>query len=98
MSLTNTKQCLGARNGKTSHGGFRGTNCGDCNDNCGNSSFANYSFVKKIANNRISNLSITKGRPQSNQLKKILKALPDLCQDKHYDYIPDIISTNTDLT
>ena len=46
----------------------------------------------------ISNLIITKERPQSNQLKKILSALPDLCQEKYYKYISGIISTNTEPT
>ena len=32
------------------------------------------------------------------QLKKVLNALPGLCQDKNYKYINDIISTNTKLT
>ena len=51
-----------------------------------------------MSNNCISHLSITKDGPQSNQLTKILEAIPYLCQDKHYDYISDIISTNTELT
>ena len=81
-----------------SHGGSRGTHCRDRNGNCGNSPFVNSSFVEKITNNCISHLSITKGRPQSNQLKKIIETLPGLCQDKYYGYIPDIISTNTKPT
>ena len=51
-----------------------------------------------MTSNRISHLSITKDGPRSNQLKKILKAIPDLCQDKHYDYISDIISASTEPT
>ena len=97
MSLTNTEQCLGARNGKTSHGGSRDTHCGDRNGDRGNSRFANSSFIGD-ADNRISHLSITKDGPRSIQLIKILKAIPYLCQDKHYDYISDIISTNTEPT
>ena len=98
MSQINTEQYQDASRGVPNHGGSCGTHRGDRNGNCGNSPFANSSFVEKLANNRISHLSITKGGPRSNQLKKILEALPDLCQDKHYDYIPDIISTNTKLT
>ena len=100
MSLTNTEQCLGARNGKSSRGGSRNTNRGDRNGNrnCGNSRFANSLSIGEVKYNRISHLSITKDGPQSNQLTKILEAIPYLCQDKHYDYISDIISTNTEPT
>ena len=48
--------------------------------------------------NRISHLSIAKDGPRSIQPTKILEAIPYLCQDKHYDYISDIISTNTEPT
>ena len=51
-----------------------------------------------MINNCISNLSITKDEPRSNHLIKILKAISYLCQDKYYDYISDIISTNTEPT
>ena len=98
MSQTNTKQCLGARSGELSHGGSRGTHRGDRNGDHGNSIFANSSFVEELTSNCISHLSITKDGPRSNQLKKILEAIPYLCQDKHYDYISDIISTNTEPT
>ena len=98
MSLTNTKQCLGARNSKTSHGGSRDTHRGDRNGDCGNSRFANSSFIGEVKDNRISHLSITKDGPRSIQLTNILKAIPYICQDKHYDYISDIISTNTEST
>ena len=93
MSLTNTEQCLGARNGKTSCEGFPTTQRGDRNGDRGNSRFANSSFVGDT-DNRISHLSITKDGPRSIQLTKILEAIPYLCQDKHYDYISDMISTN----
>ena len=53
---------------------------------------------KKGKDNRISQLSITKDGPRSIQLTKILKAILYLYQNKHYDYIPDIISTNTEPT
>ena len=98
MSLTNTKQCLGARNGKTSHGGSRDTHRGDRNGDRGNSRFANSSSTGEVKDNRISHLSITKDGPRSIQLTKILEAIPYLCQDKHYDYISDIISTNIEPT
>ena len=98
MSLTNTKQSLGAKNGKTSHGGSRNSHCGDLNGDCGNSRFANYSSIGEVKDNRISHLSVTKDGPQSIQLTKILKAISFLCQSKHYDYISGIISTNTELT
>ena len=98
MSQTNNKHCLGARNGKLSHEGFRGTHRVNCNGNRGNSRFANSSFIGEIKDNHISHLSITKDGPQSIQLTKILEAIPYLCQDKHYDYISDIISINTEPT
>ena len=98
MSQTDTKYCLSARNDKSSHGGSRGTHRGDRNGNRGNSRFANSLLVGELTNNRISHLSITKDRPQSNQLSKILGAIKYLCQDKHYDYISDIISANTGPT
>ena len=94
MSLTNTKQCLGAGNGTSSCKGSRNTQRGDCNGDCGNSRFANSSSVGETIDNRISQLSITKNGPQSIQLSKILEAIPFLCQYYHYDYISDIISTN----
>ena len=95
MSQTNIKQCLGAINAKTSHGGSCDTHSGNCNSDCGNSRFTNSSFVGEVKDNQFSHLSIKKDRPRSNQLTKILEAIPYLCQDKHYDYIPDIISINT---
>ena len=78
MSLTNTEQCMGVRNKTSSRKGSRNTQRGDRNGDCGNSSFANYSFVEKLEDSCISNLTITKSGPQSNQLKKTLDTLPDL--------------------
>ena len=98
MSQTNTKQCLGARSGEPIHGGSHCTYSGDRNGNRGNSRFANSSFVEKLTSNCISHLLITNNGPRSNQLKKVLKAIPYLCQHKHYDYISDIVSTNTEPT
>ena len=98
MSQTNTKQCLGARNDKSSHGGSRDTHCSDRNGDRGNSRFANSSFIGDVVCNLIPHLSITKNGPRSNQFTKILKVISYLCQDKHYDYISDIISTNTEPT
>ena len=106
MNLYNTKfisscpkqtQCLGARNGKTSREGSRDTQRGVCNSDCGNSRFANSSFIGDT-DNRVSHLSITKDGPRSIQLTKILETIPYLCQDKHYDYISDIISANIEPT
>ena len=62
MSLTNTEQCLGARNGKTSQEGSRDTQRGDRNGDRGNSRFTNSSFIGDT-DNHISHLSITKDRP-----------------------------------
>ena len=98
MPQTNTKQCQDAKRGGSGHEGSRNTCRGDCNGDHGNSPFANSLFVEKLANNCISNFSITKNGPRSNQLNKILDMLSDLCQDKHYDYIPDVISTNIEPT
>ena len=94
MSLTNTEQCLGSRNGTLSSKGSRDTQCGDRNGDSGNNRFANFLSTGEVKDNRISQLSITKDGPQSIQLTKILKAIPLLCQDYQYDYISDIISTN----
>ena len=52
----------------------------------------------KLIKNHISHLSITKGGARSTQLNKVLEAIATICQDKHYDYIPDIISSNTKPT
>ena len=98
MFQTNSKQCQDTRRGGPSHGGSRGNCCGDRNGDCGNSTSINSLFAEKLEDSCISNLSITKNRPQLNQLKKNLDALPGLCQDKHYDYIIDTISTNTKPT
>ena len=98
MFQTNTEQCLGARNGKLSHGGSRNTHGGDRYGDCGNNRFANSSSTGEVKDNRISHLLITKDRPRSDQLTKILRAIPYLCQDKHYDYISNIVSTNTEPT
>ena len=54
--------------------------------------------MEKLTINLISCLSITKCRPWSIQLNKVLKAISVICQDKHYDYIPDIINSNTKQT
>ena len=98
MSQTNTEQFLGIRNGKLSHVGSRDTHCGDCNGDCGNSRFANSSSIGEVKDNLISHLSITKDGPRSIQLTKILEAILFLCQNNHYDYISDIISTNIEPT
>ena len=98
MSQTNTKLCQDTRRGRPSHGGYCSTCRGNCNGDCGNSTFADSLFVWKLENNCISNCSITKSGPRLNQLKKILEALDSLCQDKHYGYIPYIICTNTKPT
>ena len=98
MSVTNTKQYLGARNCISSHGGSHDTHRGDCNGDCGYSRFANSSSTGEVKDNRISHLAITKDGPRSIQLMKILKSIPYHCQDKYYDYIADIISTNTEPT
>ena len=98
MSLTNPEQCMGARNGTSSRKGFRNTQCGNRNDNRRNSRFANSSSTGEVKNNCISLLSITKDKPRSIQLTKILGVVPFLCQDNHYDYISDIISTNIEPT
>ena len=98
MSLTNTEQCMGAGNGIPSRKVSRNTQRGDRNGDCGNSRFANSSSTGEVKDNRISHLSITKDGPRSIQLTKILKALPLFCQDNHYAYISDIISTNIEPT
>ena len=98
MFQTNTKQCQDARSGELSYVGSCGTHSGDCNSNCGNSSFANSLLVKKITKNCIFHLSITKSGPQLIQLNKFLEEISTIYQDKHHDYIPDIISSNTKLT
>ena len=97
MSLTNTKHCLGAGNGTSSRKGSRDTQRGDRYSDRRNSRVANSSSTGEVKDNCISHLSITKDGPRSMQLTKILKAIPFLCQDKHYDYISDIISTNIEL-
>ena len=94
----NTNQYQDAGRGGQSQGGSCGRCRGDHNGDHGNNTVNNYSFERKLKDGYLSNLTITKSGPRSNQLKKILDALPDLCQDKHYDYINDIISTNTEPT
>ena len=71
---------------------------GDRNGDRGNSSFTNSSLVTRVIKNHISHLTITKSRAQSNQLNKVLKGIFTIYQDKNYDYIPDIISSNTKPT
>ena len=95
MSLTNTEEFMGARNGTSSRKDSRDTQRGDRNGDRGNSRFADSSSTGEVKDNRISHLSITKDGPRSIQLTKILEAIPFLCQQyHHYDYISDIISTN----
>ena len=94
MSLTNTKQCMRAKNGMSNREGSCDTRRGNRNGDRGNSRFTNSSLTGEVKVNRISHLSITKDGSQSIQLTKILKALLFLCQDNHYDYISNIISTN----
>ena len=48
MALTNTQQCLGARNGISNHGGSCNTHRSDRNGNRGNSRFANSSSIGEI--------------------------------------------------
>ena len=98
MSLINTAQCLGTGNGTLSRKGSRNTQRGDHNGDRRNSRFANSSTTGEVKDNCISQLSITEGGPWSIQPTKILEAIPRLCQDHHYDYISDIISTNIEPT
>ena len=100
MSLANTEQCLGARNGTSSRKDSRDTQHSNRNRdrNCGNNRFANSLSVGEVKDNCISQLSITKDGPCSIQLTKILEVIPLLCQDHHYDYISDIMSTNIEPT
>ena len=98
MFQTNTQQCWDTRNGEVSHEGLRSTHHGDRNGDCGNSPFAKSSLVERVIKNRISHISTTKSRARSNQLNKVLKAISTIYQDKDYDYIPDIISSNTKPT
>ena len=93
MPLTNTEQYMGAGNGTLSRKGSCNTQRGDRNGNYGNNRFADSSSTGEVKDNRISQLSITK-KWTSIQLTKILEAIPLICQDHHYDYIYDIISTN----
>ena len=95
MFKTNTQQCWDTRNGKPSHGGSHGTHCDDCYDHYGNSPFANSSFLERVIKNFIFHLTIIKSGARFNQLNKVLKAISTIYQDKDYDYIPDIISSNT---
>ena len=89
---------MGVGNGTSSCKGSRNTQGGNHNGDCGNSRFANSSSAGEAIDNRISQLSITKDGPQSIQLTKILEAILFLCQDNHYNYISDIISTNIEPT
>ena len=98
MSLINAKECMGARNGTSSREGYRDTQRGNRNGDCENSRFANFSSTGEVKDNCISHLSITKDGPRFIQLINILKALPFFCQDNHYVYISDIISTNIEPT
>ena len=59
----NSKQCPGARRGGPSQRDSWGRCHSDYNGNFGNRSFANYSFVEKIEDSCISNLTITKSGP-----------------------------------
>ena len=54
--------------------------------------------MEKLTKNHIFHLSITKGRPRSTHLNKAPNAISTICQDKHYNYIPAIISSNTKPT
>ena len=94
----NTKQCQDTRRDRGNQGGSCGRCRGNCKDNCGNSSITNYSFEGELKDGCLSNLTITKSRHQSTQLKKILDALLSLCQDKNYKHFHDIISANTKST
>ena len=99
MSQTNTKICQDTRRGgEPSQGGSCKQCCSNRNGNRGNRIFANSLFIEKLENSCISSFSITKSGPGLNQLKKILDTLPNICQDKHYDYINDIVCTNTKPT
>ena len=63
MSLTNTKQCMGAGNSTLSRKGSRDIQRGDRNGNRRNSRFANSSSTGEVKDNHISQLSITKVGP-----------------------------------
>ena len=54
--------------------------------------------MERITKNHISHPTITKSRARSNQLNRILEAISAICQDKDYDCIPNIISSNTEPT
>ena len=98
MLQTNTQQYWDTSNGEPSHGSSRDTHHDDGNGIRGNSPFANYSLVERVIKNCISHLTITKSRAQSNQLNKVLEEISAIYQNEDYDYIPDVISSNTEQT
>ena len=54
--------------------------------------------MEKLTKNRISHLTITNIGARSTQLNKVLEAISAIYQDKDYDYILDIICSNTKPT
>ena len=86
---------MGVANDTLSRKGSHNTQRGNHNGICRVNRFANSSSAGEAIDNH---LSMTKDRPRSIQLTKILEAIPLRCQYNHYDYISDIISTKIEPT
>ena len=104
MSQTNTNTGGGNtnRNQNVARGGrgqcvSGGQGRGGCTSGRGNSSIAKYSFREKMKDGCLSKLTITESSNRAIQFKKIVNDLPVYSVDKGYQYIDNIILTNTEL-
>ena len=93
----NTNRNQNATEGGLGQGDFGGQGWGGRSSNRRNSSIAEYSFEGKMKDSYLSKLTITGSTNRAIQLKKITDSLPVYCADKKYQYIDDIICTNTEL-
>ena len=93
----NTNRSHNARRGGQDQGGFGGQSRGGRRNNRGKNAVSRYSFGGKMKDGPLSKLTITESGQQATQYKKTIDALLVFCADKGYEFIDDVIPTNTEL-
>ena len=95
VSNTNWNQIT--RRGGQGQGGSGGRGYSGREGNCGNNSIARYLFEGKLKDGCISKLPIIENGHGATQYKNNIDILPNLCADKNYRCIDDVLCNWTDL-
>ena len=104
MSQTNTNTGGGNTNrnqhagsSRRGQGGSGGQGNGGCGCNCKNSTIDVSSFEGKLKEGYLHKLTITELTHRATQYKKTNDALLVLCADKGFQFVDNVICTNSEL-